>query len=192
MATQNQAHAEALEQIVDALHNIPEDTISKWEVCGRLWKLIKSLKDENAKHVPQKRESDTSNWTRREGTSNPLDHRKGSRGRRRTRRASESPQHSSGSGRDSPNGKAEVPPKTSSLERDQEPKKGGSNDEEWTTVARRADKAKPGNVKLNKTQGQRPKGEGPPRQRTPTPTSTSAKTRREAGVIRMDITREVD
>ncbi len=104
MATQTGARE--LRRIVDTLYASPDDKISKYEVCGRLIQLIEALEGGNAKHVLPIRENDASNNTRQEEAERSPSQRKGSRGRKRARKALAKPQNAASTGSSSPEGRA--------------------------------------------------------------------------------------
>ena len=190
MATQDSA--QAVQRIIDALYKLPEDRISKWEVCGRLGKLREELEEQKHVTCASKRESDASNCTRQEGSDIPPNQRKGSRGRKKKRRGSKSSPASIEKDSTSPkSGPKEVqtttPPVPTQETSGGKEKKEPSTQGGWTTVARKADKAKPGNVNIRST-SPKIKKQTSPSARTTTPSVA----KREAGVIRAEITREDD
>lgn len=139
-------------------------------------------------------ENDATDDTRQGKSGDASSPRKGNGGKGETRRGSGSPQKSIGKGlvppRNSPKEvQASSPPvsiQTQHGGKEKEtppPSQGG-----WTTVARMADRAKPGNVNIGRS-SPKPKKQGALGARAATPPPT---TKREAGVIRVEITREAD
>ncbi len=191
-----QATLARLDTVIDDLLRGKDKLVNKYEVCG----LLQSIKFEwKEKHVRGKRENDASNNTRQEEVERSPSQRKGSRGRRRARKALAEPQSTASTGSSSPEGRAAPvvsPPAVVdqtrgasaatpiTLDEDEKAEKGNKPEERgWSVVARRANKIKPGNVRLvdQKTGGKRA-----------VPKKVPAKLPRSSCVVRIEITQEYD
>ena len=165
-------HARALRQVQRSLYNRADTIVNKYEVCGRLEELIQSWEGEEHEACTSRHESDASNNTRREESEDALRQRKGSGGK--------------GKGFKSPPiliEKSLASPKSAPKKEDKKP----STQEGWTTVTCKANKAKPGDVVIGTSS---PKVKKQPFQTTRA--TTPPATKRDAGVIRVEITREED
>lgn len=184
--------ARALRQVKQSLYNRADNTINKYEVCGRLDELIEAWERERHEACASRREGDASNDTRQGESDSAPSLRQSSRGGGRARKGSIGPQDSIEKGPASPKSGPKAvqasPPliptqKTSGGKE----KKGRSTQGGWATVTRKADRAKPGNVNIGSS------SPGPKKQLSRTPRATTPPTaRRDAGVIRAEITREED
>ena len=143
-------HARALRQVQRSLYNRADTTVNKYEVCGRLEELIQTWEGEEHEACASRRESDASNNTRREKPEDALRQRKGSGGKGK---GFKSPPILVEKGLVSPkSGPKKVQDttlpvpiqKTNSGKEDKKP----STQEGWTTVTRKANKVKLGDVDI--------------------------------------------